>query len=139
MRLLPLLLLLGCSAEYAPLAADDAPPDEVDAAISEWTLHGLSLAGCEEHVGKLVVDGDRLEQLCKVDNVKLEGCFRRDKATDAPLLIVHERYDRPWLDIHELAHWLGDCSGMGTDPGHEDERIWGKTGVVETAARNLGD
>jgi hypothetical protein len=39
--------------------------------------------------------------------------------------------------MHEMGHWLGDCSGLGSDAKHKNERIWGKRGMVEMAAKDL--
>jgi hypothetical protein len=46
------------------------------------------------------------------------------------------------LAVHELAHWLYRCTGLGTvtdpyDAQHSDPAVWGPGPAVETHARNL--
>lgn len=145
--LILLASLTSCAAKLPKSAARPDGDDQVaiDSAILAWREAGFSWTKeCTDQYNRIhIVRSQPLEflDLCGERPVQAGGNWfacstEQIQDNRIPLLVIsalqptaHQRL----LVIHEMMHWLEQCSGKGIDHRHADKRVW--QGALEEAEK----
>jgi hypothetical protein len=150
MRWLAALLVAGCAHSPTLDIAEPHVGDEAGRVVDAWRADatlGPVPVECLEQLSRLrTVIVDNTSALC--ESVLMSdpyACLRQYKTGALglgrviPVVVMRRDEARPTLLMHELIHFVADCSNASGlengDPAHADSRLWAATASVISRAR----